>query len=289
MRALFVLLLGAACIGGAAAGTRADNGFDSAALPAALPAAPTGDTAVIVAELEQALPAEMSVIDYGRFVIAVAASRDEAMRRGRRIARHDEQMREGAFPALEARRTIVILAADPAALRRIAKKLYPAISVSAMPATGFYHRADNLILTTTGEGEAALWGQLMQSLMQNYNPHAPRWFEQAAATLYETSEWRSGRLTPRLDERMHNIPAHEDLSYDIFAGVCDCTPASAEQLALMRMLLVFLYQRDELKKLQVAVKEQGAYTTLLQALEAMDFDGAAWKDFAERSVRTYSP
>ena len=56
----------------------------------------------------------------------------------------------------------------------------------------------------------------------------------------------------------------------------------------MRLLLVYLLRHDELKALQAIIKEQGQYTTLLQALDALDFDHAAWKRFAEDSVRTYA-
>jgi hypothetical protein len=286
-KALSVLLLGAASVAGAAAGTRVQSAFDSAALPAALPGASTAGTAIVVEALAARLPAGMSVIDHGRFVIALTGSRDEALRQGRRIARHDAQMRAHAFPALDARRAIVVLAADPPALAELARRLYPTMAISEMPPDGFYHQKDRLILATTANGEAALWARLMQSLLRDYNPNAPYWFEQAAATLYEASAWRADRLTPLLDDRMRDISASEDLSYDVFAGICDCSPVSAEQLALMRLLLVYLDQHDELKALQAIVKERGKFTTLLEALDVLDFDHAAWKHFAERSVRAY--
>jgi hypothetical protein len=157
-----------------------------------------------------------------------------------------------------------------------------------LPPSGFYHREDRLILVSTVDGDASLRRQLMRAVVLDDNPDAPRWFEQAAATLYESSEWRSGRLTPILDRHMQNIAPDEDLSYDVFAGVCDCSAISTEQLALIRLLLIFLEQRDELKTLHAAIKNRGRYTTLLEALDSMDFDRGAWKEFAEGSVRAYS-
>ena len=80
----------------------------------------------------------------------------------------------------------------------------------------------------------------------------------------------------------------EELNYDVFAGICDCSQVSAEQLTLMRLLLVYLDNRDRLRELLATVAALGQYTTLLQALEHMDFDGPGWKAFAERSVRDYT-
>jgi hypothetical protein len=80
----------------------------------------------------------------------------------------------------------------------------------------------------------------------------------------------------------------ETLADDAFAGICDCSAVSAEQLALIRLLLIFLDERDQLAALYDAVKAQGQYTTLLQALEAVPLDREEWKQFAEHNIRAYS-
>ena len=61
-------------------------------------------------------------------------------------------------------------------------------------------------------------------------------------------------------------------------------PPTAPRIALMRLLLVHLDDRNELTKLLATIASQGQYTTLMQALDGMGFDRGAWKVFAERSV-----
>jgi hypothetical protein len=229
----------------------------------------------------------MSVTRLGHLVIAAPASSQDPGEQHQRVARYEAGMRQRAFPDLDERRLIVVLAEDASALQGLSRMLHPQLNTSDVPASGFYYRQDRLILVSTANGYADLAAQLMRALVSDDNPQAPQWFEEAAATLYESSEWRGARLAPALNGRMRDIPADQDLAYDVFAGVCDCYPLSTEQLALMRLLLVFLEQRGELRLLRSALKEQGRYTTLLQALDAMAFDRDAWKAFAEHSVRTY--
>jgi hypothetical protein len=279
---LLVAFVWVVCTG---AGTGGAITFDAAALPSALPDLEKADDATVVIALQGLLPPHMSVVSDGHLVIAASGSMQDTMRQGRRLADYEAHMRRRSFPGLEPRPTVVILGENTPALQRLAKTLYPALSESEIASSGFYHPRDRLILVTTGNGFGAVLHLLMLALVRDDNPNAPHWFEQAAATLYESSEWRGKRLMPVLDQRMKLIAPDEDLSYDVFAGICDCSPVSAEQLALMRLLLVYFEQRDELIDLHAAIKKQGQYTTLLQALETMDFDGTAWKKFAEHSVR----
>lgn len=269
------------------AGTSVGKAFDAATIPAAFPGSHSADDATIIADIRRRLPTDMSVASHGHLVIAASGSTQDTNQQRQRIASYEAQMRQRSFPDLEPRRTIVILFENSSALDRFARTLYPELSVSGMPSSGFYHRQDRLILATTANGYGAVLGHLMLALLRDNNPRAPGWFEEAAGTLYESGDWRANKLTPVLNRRTEHIAPDEDLTYDVFAGICDCYPLSPEQLALMRLLLIYLDQRDELKALHAAIKEQGPYTTLLQALEAMDFDGTAWKRFAERSVRTY--
>ena len=284
-----VFLLAAVWAVRVAGGTGGGEAFDAASLPAAFPGLQKADTANVADDVRRKLPADMLVLDHRHFVVATSRPSSEASSQSRRIAHYDEQMRRRSFPDLEARPIIVVLADDSGALERLATLLYPAASESQWPASGFYNGKDRLILVPTANGDGALRRQLMGALVQQDNPHAPRWFIDAAATLYESSESHPDKLTPTLDRRMQQISPGEDLSYDVFAGICDCSPVSAEQLALIRLLLIFLDQRDELRTLHATIKQQGQYTTLLQALDGMDFDRSAWKAFAESSVRTYSP
>lgn len=259
----------------AGAGTGATNDFDGAILPAAFPGLAQADDDDAAAELRRRLPTGMPVTRHGNFLIAIRGPGAES------IARDGASMARRIFPGAESPRRLVIVAESPLALRPLAQTLYPGVAAIPNPIDGFYQPQDRLIVATP----VTIRRELMRALLRDANPTAPSWFEQAAVTLYETSSRRGERLVPLLDRRMALIPAEEDLSYDVFAGICDCSAVSDAQLALMRLLLVFLDRRDELPALFDAVGTQGQYTTLLQALEAMGFDGAAWKQFAEKAVR----
>jgi hypothetical protein len=282
-----ILLIMLASAVSAVAGTSGRNDFDASALSAAFPGSRDADGATIMANIQRRLPSDMSVATYEHFVVAASGPVEETIEKGRLIAGHDAQIRRRYFPDLEPRHILVILGDDATALQELARILYPEIAESSLPPSGFYHPKDRLILATTTDGYRAIMHALMQGLVQDDNPDAPRWFAQAMATLYESSDMRADRLTPILDERMGLIAPDEDLAYDVFAGICDCSAVTAEQLALIRLLLVYLEGRDQLTELYAAIKQQGQYTTLLQALETMDLDREAWKAFAERRVHAY--
>ena len=271
----------------AGAGTAPAAGFDTATLPAAF-GPPAADTAAIAVNVRQRLPSSMSVVHGYGLVVATSDSMEEAAKEAERIARLDATLRRRAFPNLEHRPIIVVVAGDGAALRGLAESLYPALSGGVLPTGGFYHPIDRLIVTETVAGDATLLRELTRAHLRDDNPDAPHWFEQALVTLYESVEPRDDRLVPILNRRMNQISPDQDLSYAVFAGICDCSPISEEQIALMRLLFIFLEGRDQLPQLLATIAALGQYTTLLQALDGMNFDGATWKAFAERSVGDYA-
>lgn len=245
------------------------------------------DQEAAVAHIGSRLPRGMSVATHGRFVVAASGPVAKTRERARRIDAYDAEIRRHYFPRLDSTPMLVIVADQSSDLVRLAKELYPDMTFPPGPTPAFYHRSDRLIVASAELGDGAVLRELTRALVQSDNPDAPRWFEDAMATLYETSEWRMGRLTPLLDWRMARIPADEDLAYDIFAGICDCSEVTAEQLALIRLLLVYLHERGRLAVLYDAIGRHGRYVTLLQALEVIDLDRDAWKAYAERRVREF--
>lgn len=271
----------------AAAGIGEQKGFDASALPTAISGSREAADAAIVSDMGRRLPPDMSVMPYAHLIIATSGSAEETKQWGRRIADFDAQIRTRNFPHLETGRMLVVLGNDRSKLQELAMILYPTVTARQIPVSGFYHPKDRLILATTTDGEGALLNALMRALVLDDNPDAPRWFLEATATLYESHAESADRLTPTLDARMALIAPDEDLDYDVFAGICDCAALTAEQQALIRLLLVYLDERNQLAKLYAVVREQGPYTTLLQALEAMELDREAWKEFAEERVRNF--
>ena len=163
----------------------------------------------------------------------------------------------------------------------------PTAGAQAPAPFGYYLRDDRIVVASIARGDGGVLRELTRALLVDDNPDAPLWFETAMASLYESSEGHGAELAPILDERMAQIGADTDLGYDVFAGICDCYPASPEQLALMRLLLVHLHERGELASLYEVIERKGRYVTLLESLDAMGFDRAAWKRYAEQSVRSF--
>lgn len=263
------------------------NDVEISRSPGALSGWWAADDESITAYVGSRLTSRMSVAVHGDFVVAASDSMAGTLQKARRIAAYDAEIRRRYFPALDHRRMLVIIGDDAFELQRLTNDLYPNMTLPNRAASGFYHHTDRLILASAEFGDGALRRELTRALVQDDNPSIPRWFEDAMATLYESSEWRTSRLTPMLDGRMAQIAPQEDLAYDVFAGICDCSEVTAEQLALIRLLLVHLHERGELVSLYDAIKRQGQYVTLLQALEAIDLDERAWKAYAERHVREF--
>lgn len=272
-----LMLISTVC---AAAGGVTGESFDARALPAAFADMQESGDPSLISELRRRLPADMSVVSHGHLLIAAR----ETAHASRRIVAYDAEIRRRQFPHLEARRTLVVLGDDASMLEPLAKTFYPNIVASQIPAFGFYHPEDRLIVSTTADGDAALLHVFMRALVLDDNPDPPHWFLESMATLYASHDESAGRLTPALDASMDLIAPDEDLGHDVFAGICDCAALTAGQQALIRLLLVYLDERGRLADFHAAVREQGRYTTLLQALDAMNLDRDAWKTFAERRV-----
>ncbi|MDX2314833.1 MAG: hypothetical protein QNL90_12275 [Gammaproteobacteria bacterium] len=91
MTAMLLVALG--WFGCAGAATGKDKRFDSAAVPAAFPESEHADTSSLIAHMQRTLPADVSVISQGHWVIASSGSVEEATRQGLRIENYNQQMR----------------------------------------------------------------------------------------------------------------------------------------------------------------------------------------------------
>lgn len=269
----------------AVAGSAVVQDADVSKSPGALSGWWAADGQSVVTNIESRLPSQMSVAVHDHFIVAAAGSMEQTLQHARSLAAYDAEIRRRYFPNLARRRMLVIISDESSELERLTSDLYPDISFPEGFASGYYHRDDRLILASVEAGDGVLLRELTRAHVQDDNPNVPRWFEDAMVTLYESSEWRTGRLTPMLDARMAQISPDEDLTYDIFAGICDCSEVTAEQIALIRLLLIHLHEHGQLTSLYNAIRRQGRYVTLLQALDAMNFDREAWKAYAERSVQ----
>lgn len=240
--------------------------------------------AELVTAVQQKLP-QMRVALYEHYVIAAEWWAEE---HGARIAEYERQIRRRFFPSLAKERLIVVLSREPVELRRLARRLYPGAVLPRAPSFGIYHRRDRLILATVLGGYGTLLHELVHALVEDDYPDAPLWLEEGMATLYERSGWRSERLVPVPNWRMVLITPDEVLDENAFAEIDNTGEVGRKQLALIRLLFSFLDDNDRLATLYAAVKRLGPEATLVQALEAIELDRNAWREFVQRSFRQYA-
>ena len=242
-------------------------------------------TAAAAADAFDELARNLTIARHGNVIVASAVPPETAAALARRISAYEIEIRRRHFPTLEARPIRFVVGENRADLEALAEA--PAPGARTPDPFGYYRRDGRIVVASTAHGDGALLRELTRALLVDDNPHAPEWFETAMASLYESSEGHGAALAAVLDRRMAHIGADTELDADVFAGICDCYPASDEQLALMRLLLMHLYARGELASLQEVIERKGQYVTLLESLDAMGFDGAAWKRYAEQRVRTF--
>jgi peptidoglycan hydrolase-like protein with peptidoglycan-binding domain len=223
---------------------------------------------------------------YEHLVIATPGT--EAKDMGKRIAEYDGQIRRRFFPGLPRKRLILILDEEPRSLRFVARNLYPGAAIPDAPFFGFYHRPDRLIVATALGGYGTVLHEIMHALVEDDYPDTPLWLEEGMAMLYERSGWSAEKLIPVLNWRMDFITPDQALADDAFAGIGNGAEVAPEQLALIRLLFIFLDSDDRLAALYAAVKQQGPQTTLAQGLEAVGLNRSAWREFAERSFLEYA-
>lgn len=238
----------------------------------------------VAADTFDALGKNMSVARHGDVVVATAASPERAARLAHRISAYDREIRRRHFPSLEHRPVHFVVGDDISQLTRLTPDAISNPVASTSGPFGYYLREQRIVVASTARGDGAVLRELMRAHVDSDNPNAPRWFETAMASLYESSVGEGAALTPVLDERLVEIAADQDLDYDVFAGICDCYPLTQEQRALVRLLVVYLYGRDELGTLYEVVARKGPYITLLESLDAMRFDRRAWKAYAQRRL-----
>ena len=233
------------------------------------------------------LTGHMSLARDGNVIVATSAPPEAAAALARRISAYDSEIRRRYFPSLDDRPVRFIISDDTSELERLVGEPPAGTSAMSVHVYGYYLRDERIVVASTAHGDGAVLRELTRALVHADNPDTPHWFETAMASLYESSDTRTAAPTPILDDRMAQIAVDEDLDYDVFAGICDCYQLTAEQLALMRLLLVFLHQRDELASLYEVVELKGRYVTLLESLDAMRFDREAWKAYASQSVEAF--
>ena len=262
--------------------------LDSSSLPSVFPDVLTTDKATLLKNIDTRLPSEFSVVDHDHLIVAAPGDQSRASEQAERVIEYDGKIRKRFFPNLEKQRLILVLGDEPHQLRRISEDLYPGAPIPNAPFFGFYHQPDRLIMATALGGYGTVLHELLHALVQDDFPGVPLWLEEGMATLFERSDWSVARLIPAPNWRMELITSEQVLEDNFFSGIGNNAEVTAEQLSSIRLLFTYLDNNDQLAELYSTVKQQGADTPLVQALETVGFDSAKWHQFVSRSFREYA-
>ena len=179
MRATAVLVA-AVWLTAAVAGPTPTADFDAGILPSAFGGRPADEAAI-----RARLAPVMTVLTRDGWVVAARGTPESVSVRAARIAALDRMLRRRVFPESGAQPLAVAMADDDGALLALVAALYPGVPGERIPAGGFYHPTDRLILATSSDG--ALLRELTRAHLRQVNPATPLWLGQAALELVASS------------------------------------------------------------------------------------------------------
>ncbi|MDF1553678.1 MAG: peptidoglycan-binding protein [Deferrisomatales bacterium] len=184
---------------------------------------------------------------------------------------------------------VVILSSYPDVLVEATDRLYPEVGIPVYaPFLGYYNPADNLIMATGGStGYGTLLHEMIHALVEGDFPDAPPWLNEGLASLYERSQWRANRLQALPNWRMDRISEKGVPPLQSLAGQVHEIGLHSAQIAHVRLLLLFLDQREQTDDLYRMVKEKGSAFSLDAALSELGATEEAWRAFVTDTFRDY--
>ncbi|WP_456386711.1 peptidoglycan-binding domain-containing protein [Desulfolithobacter sp.] len=156
------------------------------------------------------------------------------------------------------------------------------------PFLGYYNPADNLIMATGGRtGYGTLLHEMIHALIEADFPQAPPWLNEGLASLYERTQWTPARLNTLPNWRMDRMREDNIPSLQVLAGKAKEIGLHSNENAEIRLLLLFLDQRQLVDDLYRMAKEEGSSFSLEEALPAMGVNEKDWRLFVKNTFRDY--
>lgn len=262
-------------------------------LPQRLPVISIGDSSRPLEDTLRRMLRGMDVKMVGKDVFLVVGVEDDIspeVHYERGIKDFYNYFRNQYFEDLPRRLLVVLISSRPHVLVEATRKLYPQVGLPLYaPFLGYYNPADNLIMTTGGRtGYGTLLHEMIHALIEADFPQAPPWLNEGLASLYERTQWTSARLNTLPNWRMDRMREDNIPSLQVLAGKAKEIGLHSNEIAEIRLLLLFLDQRQLVDDLYRMAKEKGSSFSLEEALSALGVNEEDWRLFVKNTFRDYS-
>jgi hypothetical protein len=261
-----------------------------AKLPQRLPKVDVGEPAEpLMTALTAMVPGTKAI---KKDVFVIAGYEDEA-----RLERHYDRgvkdfyrfFKGRYFPDGTKRVITIFIAPNPEPLLAATKKLYPDVGIPLYaPFLGYYNPRDNLIMATGGEaGYGTVLHEMVHALMESDFPGAPLWLVEGLASLYERTRWSHSNLEPLPNWRMDQLKEATVGSMADIAGQIDKADLQPQQMAKVRLLLLFFEQQGRMADAYSMVKKSENKMSAPDLISRLGLKETSWQAFVQQTFRDY--
>lgn len=200
-----------------------------------------------------------------------------------------QYFRNQYFEELPDRLVVVIISSQPHVLVEATRRLYPEVGLPVYaPFLGYYNPADNLIMATAGRaGYGTLLHEMIHALIEADFPQAPPWFNEGLASLYERTQWTTTRLNALPNWRMDEMREENVRSLRALAQQAEGIGLHSHEIAEIRLLLLFMDQRQQVDDLYSLMKRKGSTFSLEEAILELGLNEDDWRSFVKNTFRDY--
>jgi hypothetical protein len=152
---------------------------------------------------------------------------------------------------------------------------------------GVFNPKDNLIMATVAAGYGTFLHELMHAMLHADFASIPEWLDEGMASLYERSQWQTNALRPLPNWRLDNLKPSDLDKLQVFDKMEEDNNLSYQELAALRMLMLFLESKNQLARFYQNVKTQQALVDPTNAINSLNIDPIEWKKFVHQSFTNY--
>jgi len=184
---------------------------------------------------------------------------------------------------------VVLISPRPHALVEATKHLYAEVGLPVYaPFLGYYNPADNLIMATGGStGYGTLLHEMIHALIEADFPQAPPWLNEGLASLYERTQWTPTRLNALPNWRMDRMREEDIPPLGALARQAKGIGLHSHEIAEIRLLLLYMDQRQLVDDLYRMAKREGPAFSLEKAILELRLDENDWRSFVKDTFRDY--
>ncbi len=184
---------------------------------------------------------------------------------------------------------VILISPHPDVLVEATNRLYPEVGLPVYaPFLGYYNPSDNLIMATGGRsGYGTVLHEMIHALIEADFPEAQDWLKEGLASLYERTSWKGGRLEALPNWRMDGMQEETVSSLQKLTREASELGLHSTEIREIRLLLLFLDQRQEVDDLYRMAKQQGAAFDLQKAVIELGLDEHGWREFVKDTFRDY--